>query len=313
MEKDAEKLRVEDIFVLKERKQNAYFCDAHPLILLTFDDGYMDMSINLILSVKKHNTGDISFVCICPELKEENQKLLLELDVGIQINNYRINQPIHTGRWPVCAILRVFSPWLLSKNITRVLYMDSDILCTGSIQELFDLPVPYIAMCNEISGNVSETQWKTYREICPTQIYCNSGVVIFNLNQIREDYALDIVFEECCAMCNEYAFPDQDFLNIFFDGKIIYMNEFFFNFQAHELRKTPYYKKALRHCALIHFSVGKPWNYKSSLQLILLYLRHSQYPPMRKRVKLTAVKSVCCLPVTTLRYGLTKIKTLCSC
>ena len=176
-----------EIFNLKLHCQNQLFNPSDHIVMLTFDDNYMDQSMNLMLSILRHNPSKVSFVCTCPVLKQENIDILMTLDAGIQVRCYEFALDLQMGRWALSAVLRLFSPWLLEDNIHRVLYMDSDILCSGSLTELFDTDVKCIAMCNEISGNVSLIQQGNVRPYVPTRIYCNSGVVLFNLNYLREN------------------------------------------------------------------------------------------------------------------------------
>lgn len=291
----------EAVFTLAHQAQNSRFHPDDNIILLTFDDNYMDQSVNLILSIAKYHTDGVSFVCVCPPLRQENSELLLSLSQGIQLRCYKSAADLSSGRWVSSAVLRLFSPWLLEGDIHRVLYMDSDILCTGSLQPLFDAEIPFVGMCNEISGNTSPTQQRTIRPYLPTQIYYNSGVTVFNLDSLRENYTFEAIYDALSDLKGQVVYLDQDFLNIYFQGKITGLNAFHYNFQAYELYKTRFYKNALKNCRLIHFSVGKPWLYKTKLHFIRLYLKHSQYPPMIAKVKKAYIMSLLYSPVRIAR------------
>lgn len=303
-----EQYTVSQIFKQSLLVQNDAFRESDNIVMLTFDDNYVDQSINLILSIARHNPAGISFICTCPVLKQENINILLNLSQGIQIRCYEFALDLQMGRWALSAVLRLFSPWLLDESIHKVLYMDSDILCTGSLKELFETDVRCIAMCNEISGNVSLIQQGNVRPYVPTRIYCNSGVVLFHLDYLRKNHTFQEIFQALTEINGKVVYLDQDFLNIYFQGKIDVLNAFHYNFQAYELRSTAFYKNALRNCRLIHFSVGKPWLYKTKLTYILLYLKHSEYPPMIRRVKQTFWKSLAYSPVRTVRHMLSPIK-----
>lgn len=303
-----EQYTVENIFSLKTLKQNIHFNPQDNTILLTFDDNYLDQSINLILSIAKHNPNNVSYICVGPVLKDENMQKLLNLELGIQIRGYDFSLDYQMGRWALSAVLRLFSPWLLDNEIHRVLYMDSDILCIGSLQELFDTEVPCIAMCNEISGNVNKYQQDVVRKYIPTEIYCNSGVTLFNLDYLRNNYTFTDIFTALNGFNGILHYLDQDFLNIYFRGKINVLNAFHYNYQAYELYGKVYYKRALKNCRLIHFSVGKPWLYKSKLVFIRLYLKHSEYEPMIRRVKKTYLLSLLYYPIRFARHMLSPFK-----
>lgn len=298
----------EEIFTLKVCQQNSKFDPNDQIILLTFDDNYVDQSINLILSVARHNPEGVSFICVCPPLKEHNISALLSMKQGIQLLCYDFSFEFETGRWSVCTFLRLYAAWLLDENIKKVLYMDSDMLCCGSLQELFDTKVDCLAMCNEVSGNVSPTQQRVFRSVIPTHIYCNAGVSVLNLDYFRENHTFDEIYRAYGQMHSRIAYLDQDFMNIYYHGKIQVLNAFHYNFQPHELWGTPFYKSALKNCRLIHFSVGKPWIYKTRFFLIRLYLKHSEYKPMIRRVQKTFCMSALYWPIRYARHLLSPLK-----
>lgn len=300
--------RAEEIFQLQFCQENPKFSPLDSIILLTFDDNYLDQSVNLMLSVAKYHPSGVSFVCTCPVLKESSIDILMGLPIGVQVKCYDFALDLEMGRWALSAVLRLFSPWLLSEDIHRVLYMDSDILCCGSLRELFDTNVPCIAMCNEISGNTGKYQQDVIRPILPTHIYCNSGVVLFNLDYLRQNHSFNEVFSELLRRNGVFHYLDQDLLNVYFRDNLLVLNAFHYNFQPHELKGTPFFKNALKNCRLIHFSVGKPWLYKSRLYLMRLYLKHSSYPPMIAKVKKTVAKRILYLPIATGRRMLSPIK-----
>lgn len=293
---------VEEIYQLTYRAQNDRFSEQDKIVLLTFDDNYMNQSVNLILSIAKYHPAGVSFVCICPPLRQENYAILLGLSQGIQIRSYVGAEDLSSGRWVSGAVLRLFCPWLLEESFHRLVYMDSDILCTGKLDVLFESEIPLVGMCSEISGNVSPGRLEVIRPMMPSQIYCNSGVLAMNLDAFRQDYSFEQIYEGVRSLHGKVCYLDQDFLNIYFQGKITVLNPFFFNFQAYELRKTEFYKPALRQCSLIHFSVGKPWLYKTRVRFILLYLKYSQYPPMIRKVRRTLTKSIAYSPIRIARW-----------
>ena len=72
-----------DIAVDKKHT-NIRFSLDDKLILLTFDDNYVLQAINLILTIVKYNQN-VSFVCFCSSLSNDNVNLLNDLECGIQI------------------------------------------------------------------------------------------------------------------------------------------------------------------------------------------------------------------------------------
>ena len=272
-------------FTLKSERSNAPFGEHDRVILLTFDDNYVDQSINLILSILKYHPSGVSFVCLCPDLSPENQNAVLSVNCPVRLICYAHTPFIHTRKWPACSLFRLFSPWLLDSGIDSVLYLDADILCCGNIQALLDLKPAWLAMCNELSGNLSPDQQPTITNYLPAEIYCNSGVCVMNLDAFRREYSFGSFVELLLQHHEALQYPDQDFLNFFFRDKTVILNGLVYNFQPHEFWDSPHYPYILRISKLLHFSYAKPWSNKSELFLIQLYLKHSLYPPMIRKVK----------------------------
>lgn len=304
----SEQYTVEQFFGQTLKKENARFSLTDQLIMLAFDDNYVDQSINLMLSIEKYHPYGVSFICASPNLKPENVEAILALKIGVQLNCYDYTPITDPGKWSPCTLYRLFAPWLFDSSIRKILYLDSDMICTGNFQELLDLEVPVMAMCSEISGNVSNTQEKTVRNLLPARLYCNAGVSLFNLDYLREHHTFHEIFTELNNMRQYIVFPDQDFLNVYFKDKITCLNPFYYNFQAYEVYGTKFFRRGLNRCKLIHFSVGKPWLYKSNPVYIRIYLEHSLYPPMIRRIQAVHRKSLLYSPIRIVRHWLSPLK-----
>lgn len=278
-------------FALTLDVSNAPRGDGDRIVLLTFDDNYVDQSINLMLSILKYHPDGVAFVCLCPGLTEAHQQALLAVNCPVRLLCYDHTPVIPTRQWPACSMFRLFSPWLLDADIHRVLYLDSDILCCGSLQPLLDAEPDFLALCGEVSGNIAPEQQAVITRYLPTEVYCNSGVCLINLDAFRRAYTFDGFVALLNAHQAELQYPDQDLLNFLFRDRTVILNGLIYNFQPHELWGSPLYAQALRSCRLLHFSYRKPWRHRSELFLIQLYLRHSQYPPMIRRVRAVRRKS----------------------
>lgn len=106
-------------FTLISDHSNASFSGHDHVILLTFDDNYVDQSINLILSILKYHPGGVSFLCLCPVLSAENQRTLLSSAYPIRLICYEHTPFISTRNWPACSIFRLFPPGFWITRSTR--------------------------------------------------------------------------------------------------------------------------------------------------------------------------------------------------
>jgi hypothetical protein len=91
-------------------------------------------------------------------------------------------------------------------------------------------------------------------------------------------------------------------------GRITYFNGLRFNFQAYELKGSVLYGYALENCRIIHFSAAKPWKDIGDRDIMRLYLKYTEYPPMRDLVKKAYRSSILKSPYRAIyRFG-SKIK-----
>lgn len=290
---------------------NALFSKDNHIVLLTFDDNYVDQSVNLMESVIHYNK-DVSFICLCTALNEKNKELLMSLGYGVCLYEYvadfansKLN--LKAGRWPVTTLFRLFSPWLIDENIAELLYLDCDMICKGDIAELLDMEYKdyVLAMANEIRGNIVQMQY--FSERFKTDIYCNAGTLKLNIKEMRERYNPEEILHVLTDNAEIFVFNDQDLLNFYFRDKIHYLNCFLYNFQAYELRKSNIYKAAVDKAKIIHFSIGKPWDYRANFDLINLYQKLSFYEPMIDRCKKARRKRIIMLPVLIIQKILGKV------
>lgn len=263
-------------------------------ILLTFDDNYLMQTLNLMHSIVRYNDG-MAFVCLCPALKDETKKRLFAdaPTAPILIYEYEIDFDLKSSYWPNVMCFRIFSAWLIDEpKIEYCVYMDSDVLCSGSIEKLF-YERNVLCMCNELSGNAITL----HESEIGTGIYCNSGVMGFNLTRIRELYSFEQLLEAFLDRIGSYHFPDQDFYNTFFRDRLTLWNGLRYNFQAYEMRGAYFYRECLKNCKLIHFAGAKPWTSNAPLFLIRLYIHYSSYRPMMKNLTWLPLKRILRLPI----------------
>lgn len=287
-----------------ECRENSRYSAQDEIILLTFDNNIIGPTLNLMHSIRQHNDRKISFACMCYQLSEENKEKLLSADFGVKLYLCELTVALDSRQWPIVAFFRLLSPWVLEPEIQRVLYLDSDILCSGDLTDLFELEVPAIAMGNEIAANINPVQQAQIGKRLPTQIYCNSGVLVMNYGYFRSHFTPNGIVTELLEMAEELLFPDQDYLNLKFQGHITYINGFKYNFLPGwvPLRET------LENCRLIHFADRpKPWNPKCRFRMVYLYYRYTTEPEMKQKMKRVLLRSALRIPVKQVRKFARKI------
>lgn len=100
----------------------------------------------------------------------------------------------------------------------RTIYSDVDVLCVnGGIRELFEMDLggnPIAAVIEETIGVK-----RTRLELPEGKYFC-SGLLLLNLAMLRGESATRVLLEATANNAGRLVFPDQDVINIVFDGRI---------------------------------------------------------------------------------------------
>ena len=142
----------------------------------------------------------------------------------------------------IACTYRLLLPDLLS-SYDKVLWLDTDILVTGDIAELFNnelgecwvgavvdvglekLPLPeFMSYCSE-----NRPRWAKKFNFEPWRGYFNSGVMLMDLAALRKAKVRNRLIE--IAVDPDSLFPDQDALNAVCKGRVKYLDKRW-NFQV---------------------------------------------------------------------------------
>lgn len=122
---------------------------------------------------------------------------------------------IHNSHVTKAAFYRLLLGEVLPAD--KCLYLDSDVIVNTDLQELYtiELDSEYIAGVRDLWIDLIEEEEREKRKI-KTNIpsleqYVNSGVLLFNLDNIRED---NLTEQFCHHMQKNYLFEDQDIINV---------------------------------------------------------------------------------------------------
>lgn len=123
---------------------------------------------------------------------------------------------------------RILALKLLPESIDRILYLDADILIHGNLSQMYQTPIdascPFWA-CLDGSAyrdNAFDIA-KKRAEIPLTSTYFNSGVLLFNLNYIRERRSIGYIIDAFIREQDHYRYHDQDILNHMYYDKVDFL------------------------------------------------------------------------------------------
>jgi lipopolysaccharide biosynthesis glycosyltransferase len=181
---------------------------------------------------------------------------------------------------------RIFLPGLLPQ-VDRVLYLDSDTLVVDSLHPLWDQALDaYVAAV----PNVFEPQYADRPRqlgLPAEQTYFNSGVLLFNLTQMRAANCTEQIVSY--ARHESLLWPDQDALNVVLGSRRVdlhprwnCMNSLFLFPQARDVFGADAVREACANPAIVHFEgpeLAKPWHYLSKHPFRADYRRHRAATP----------------------------------
>ena len=218
---------------------------------------------------------------ICNQVAEENQQKLLQLSSEkfkidlVYAQETDLHRQFLKADFPV-SISATFKFTLpeFFPDLDKVLYIDCDVIIQSDLCDLYfeDIADKYAGVIKDyhaltFKGDV----WK--RLGVQYDAYFNSGVLLLNLNKMRQDNISQKLIDYRLNGINYYM--DQDALNVIFGGVVKYLSfnynmtltnwrnkssEDLANYYELQYREDKY--DYLRNADIVHFaSSDKPWRY----------------------------------------------------
>ena len=183
---------------------------------------------------------------------------------NININIYIIDETIFndlpTTSYITKAMYNRFLIPLILKDVTdRVLYLDADIVCLNSIENLKKINIDnkIIAVIEESNDYVVKKRVKDLS--LTSKKYFNSGVLYININNwINRDINNKLI--NYAKSVKDLIFPDQDILNVILEKDCLYIDQKYnYTFDV-RYKSNRYIYNLPQNIVFLHY-VGKfkPW------------------------------------------------------
>lgn len=249
-------------------------------IVLCTDDNYVMPTAVLMTSIGRSNKSlDIHYHIVTAGLSKDSQDALTR-NKGSErssITYYTIDEsfvkdcPIRPGEHlSIAAYFRLMLPSILPQSITKVLYLDGDIICVDSIEELWKMPLDGISAMAAPDMRCNDIRNLNRLSLSCTDEYLNSGVMLINLDWWRQNDVQNKSVRFASENQDICLFHDQDTLNVVLHGSMRQLS-IRYNLQEHFLE--PFEKQfiskihfqdlqdALKDPCLIHYTgFRKPWH-----------------------------------------------------
>ncbi|GHU67964.1 LPS 1,2-glucosyltransferase [Spirochaetia bacterium] len=249
-------------------------CPVIPIAFATDDNyvAYLSVAIQSIIENAKSGAEYRLFI-LYETLSLENQNVLLyqvnnqqsfHLDM-IDVSSFTGGAVFQNLDFSRATYYRFVLPYIM-QEYPFVIYLDCDIVCTADIAELLSYDYSEYAL-GATRRVIENSGWgwleshakglgiKNYRH------YFNAGVLVFNTKKFCETVDMEKLF--LMAKENNFRLPDQDILNIVFEGKVLYV-PVRWNLMTDEdidgltEDEESEYEAARENPAVLHFSADKP-------------------------------------------------------
>lgn len=250
-------------------------------IVCNIDNGYVKYCIVMLTSLFVNNPEETFHIhIIAGELSEEARHQLtdmVEREYKQQLSLYLVGEEVlascpidHENYISISTYYRCFITDILPRTLSKVLYLDCDLIVHGSIRELWETDLQGYAV------GVVEDMWSGKPEHYsrldyPEEFsYFNAGVMLVNMDYWREHHIGEQVAEYINRYPERLLYNDQDALNAVLYKQRLFI-PFRWNMQDGFFRKkrklrpvsVPALEKEMGQAAIIHFTGGKkPWNDK---------------------------------------------------
>lgn len=167
-------------------------------------------------------------------------------------------------RFTPCCMLRLYAD-LVPQLPDRLLYLDNDVICRKDFREFYEQDLRGV----EVAG-VLDHYGKWFFRRNPFRLdYLNSGVLLFNLQQIR-DTGLFYQCRLCCAEKKMFM-PDQSAINKLAQSKKLMPRRFNEQRKLREDTVFQHFTTSFRFFPWFHAVSVKPWQVERMHEVLKLH------------------------------------------
>lgn len=161
---------------------------------------------------------------------------------------------------------------LMPADVDKVLFLDSDIVVTGSLKELARLEFKYLAAVHDVSLDNNKERLNELG--FPVKEYFNAGVLLIDVKSWREENIAAKLIELADEYINRIAWQDQDILNMFFYDK--------WHVLSRKYNALLVMEKLPEMPVIIHYGgTHKPWLYAHDHPYKSQYWKYIKFTPFK--------------------------------
>lgn len=259
-------------------------------LLCALDANYLPQLRVLLTSIRLNNPGETFGLYLMhsglPECELEGLERWCG-EAGWEFHSVPVDAALFDGapvtaQYPREMYYRLLAGQMLPESLTRVLYLDPDILVINPLRELWETDMQgnmFAAAAHtgktELANNVNRIRLGTDHD------YYNSGVLLIDLERCRSEVAPDELFAFVREHRRELVMPDQDLLNAVYGDSILPLDDALWNYDARNFNNYMLRSAGgqdmdwvMENTAILHFcGKAKPWKPNYIYRFGVLY-RH---------------------------------------
>lgn len=236
-------------------------------IVFTVNDSYAQHCCVTIVSILKNNTDSLFNFYIITDYFSETNRLKFTQAVGKLSSKSRVHFITITNDLfkgfknnidyiSIQTYYRYIIPTLLN-NVSKVIYLDSDLIVNGNISELWTTDIADNHVCLGVKDlYIENIKYKKEIGLPDGTVYINAGVLVMDLDRFRKESISEKLINETLDNKYDFKYQDQDIINIVLKDRIQPVSEKY----NYTTENTLHYDTSVQP-VIIHFTgATKPWS-----------------------------------------------------
>jgi len=253
------------------------------------DKGYLKHLATLLVSISDNTQRHIVAHVAISDISEADKQAFQDglpaqialawYSIAPSLNNQGQVSTRYAERLNQTTYYRFVLPNIIPRTISKLLYLDSDMLALADVGEIYDYPLKSLLGAVEDTSLCRQSRWSELGYANP--VYVNAGLLLIDCNGWRERGISERLLSH--LNCDkQYDYNDQDILNIELNKEVTLLsNEW--NCQT-ALIRTNYAQIKPK---VLHFTgVEKPWHISSEHEYKEAYWAYRAQTPYQGKPEL---------------------------
>lgn len=250
-------------------------------LIVAVNKDYIPVCQTMLFSFFQNNTNQkITVYILNSSLEEQDVSVLSKaiisfggeaVIVPVPLELFK-GMPTVLERFSIEIYFRIFAHKFLPPEVDRALWLDADMIILRSIETFYyqEFEGRSLIVCRDCGYATEEiADIKKQMDIEEDHQYFNSGVVLYNLDLIRQRFSTDKFYWIMQQYSHILKYPDQDILNYIYQGQIKYADENIYNFQVQDIFNIDANRTGIR---ILHYAGNKkPWDVKHARPIAKYY------------------------------------------